>query len=901
MDVDTVIVQCEHCKKTIRLKRSLLGKRAKCPGCQVLTRLSMESFEKGTDETVQLNAESTETAGSSKSSLDNGTSPSVKQSTSHPSTHPDGAAVAELTQKTIGRFRLESRVGRGGFGEVWKARDLNLDRTVAIKLPIFPPSDQRRARRFVTEAQAAARLGHPNIVAVYDAGVVKNQHYLAIEFIDGKSLDAVVAESPLSELDAAKLVMELAQALAYAHDESIIHRDIKPQNIVLNSERIPKIVDFGLAKLLEQESGQTVDGTVMGTPAYMAPEQARGDIQNIGPHTDQYSLGVVLYWILVQNVPFSGPHMAVISQVIRSEPPSLSSFKPDIDPRLEAICLKAMAKRPSDRYRNCSEFADDLKRFMEDKEVHAKPLSRIEKAIGWCRRNPLHSSLVIACVAIIAFGTSFSLFGYFRTVQLSRTAKQSQLAAVDEYKNQQSLEAEMRLQLEFATKEQERANASQTLAETKKSEIDEINRTLATTLATNRQLTTTILTKQVELDQNTQSQQELALKLKQLDSKEDQLKKQLEEAAAKAKVPEDPLVLLESGLKKIGDLINAQNWSQARIELDNASVHQSNSRWRLLSRVVDLRSTELPSKIYKLPSKNSACRFDKNDNAIVIKYGHNLMRSNLTVIDGMTFDNLFALTEIGGMNKDHIFILDNRSFGRWANEFSRSRLAMFSDHGEVYASNRFERFLTIYGEIPSIAFFVEQTTTGRLFAATDGRTIRIFNGRVSDQPAKLPLVLLELIGSTWTPVWQVNQDPNYPPEFPKVFYGLKLDVDDPSLIALLDLGGQKYIAFRNNAAVGAIVADYYRTGLPPSLQAKVRDPKADATKFVRIQDEWKLTESGVNLSFADFILKWQKSEDPSRSSWYGNENQLIVRYEDRLAVCELGSAAPTTDDRKTQQ
>ena len=596
MDVDTVIVKCEHCKKSIRLKRSLLGKRAKCPGCQVLTRLSMESFEKDTDETVQLNAESTETAGSSKSSLNDGTSPSVKQSTSQQSVQSDGASVAELTQKTIGRFRLESRVGRGGFGEVWKARDLNLDRTVAIKLPIFPPSDQRRARRFVTEAQAAARLGHPNIVAVYDAGVVENQHYLAIEFIDGKSLDEVVAESPLSELDAAKLVMELAQALAYAHDESIIHRDIKPQNIVLNSERIPKIVDFGLAKLLEQESGQTVDGTVMGTPAYMAPEQARGDIQNIGPHTDQYSLGAVLYWLITGQTPFSGPHIAVITQVIKSSPAKPSSIREGTDLRLEAICLKAMAKHPKDRYNNCRSFAEDLQRFCKGEEVKAKPVNFWIRALRFGQRHPRESLLIATMLGIFGILLSLSLTGIARSTSLARTVDESRRTAEIELEKQRQLEADLQTKLNEVEQAKALAIAAKEKAEIKQQETLAASQRMKQMQASNASLELVNEKRLKEFSTATEFESKSAIELQDVILQ-----------TKKADFASDP----NRHLIAIRKLIDEGRWDEATNDLDLIPLTGRNFHWKLLSHYASKKDTVLDFVLVgptiELPPKHGPC------------------------------------------------------------------------------------------------------------------------------------------------------------------------------------------------------------------------------------------------------------------------------------------------------
>src|SRR5262249_39081226 len=205
-----------------------------------------------------------------------------------------------------GRFELREVLGRGGFGVVYRAFDPLLDREVALKVPLFSRAERKKAERFLNEARAAARLRHPNIVAFYEIGEADDRLFLAAEYIQGKTLADVVKVSRPSIAQSVRWVLELAGALNYAHSQGIVHRDIKPQNIMIDAGGRPQIMDFGLAKRVDRDSTMTVEGALLGTPAYMPPEQARGEIDKIGPQSDQYSLGVVLYELLTGQKPFDG-------------------------------------------------------------------------------------------------------------------------------------------------------------------------------------------------------------------------------------------------------------------------------------------------------------------------------------------------------------------------------------------------------------------------------------------------------------------------------------------------------------------------------------------------------------------------------------------------------------------
>ncbi|APZ95555.1 serine/threonine-protein kinase [Fuerstiella marisgermanici] len=250
------------------------------------------------------------------------------------------------SRKTIGRFLIKDKLGEGAFGAVYKAHDLQLERTVAIKVPTFAPGDLRRRRRFVTEARSAAKLHHPNIVTVYENGETEDgQLYIASEFVAGKTLKEVLKTSESVLTQRVTWVRDLAEALHYAHSEGIVHRDIKPENVLIDDTATrAKVADFGLAKVLDEQGSsekaelKTQDG-ILGTPAFMAPEQARGKLNEVGPHSDQYSLGAVLYQCLTGQPPFFGSTYVVVAAVAGdTEPISIRNISPSVPLDLVAIC-----------------------------------------------------------------------------------------------------------------------------------------------------------------------------------------------------------------------------------------------------------------------------------------------------------------------------------------------------------------------------------------------------------------------------------------------------------------------------------------------------------------------------------------------------------------------------------
>lgn len=369
--------------------------------------------------------------------------------------HTPLPASGERTLRTLGRFELKAILGQGAFGRVYRAYDPQLDRYVALKVPTFSLEDQRRVIRFVTEARAAARLRHPNIVPTYESGKIGGQYYIAAQFVNGMPLSRRIREAPPDFRQAMLWVRQLADALSYAHSEGIVHRDIKPDNIMLDEKLVPQIMDFGLARRTDEDAVMTTDGSIMGTPAYMSPEQARGDIALVGPASDQFSLGVVMYELLVGRRPFDGTTHAVISQVIGTEPPPPRSLCPDLPRDLEAICLKAMEKDPAQRYATAADLSADVGRWLEGAPIHARTTRLWERAWKWSKRNPAIASLSmgLAAVAVLAFVAVSSALG---VAMISRRQEISQRIAAERATEQARELAE--------SLEQQKAELQQTLA-----------------------------------------------------------------------------------------------------------------------------------------------------------------------------------------------------------------------------------------------------------------------------------------------------------------------------------------------------------------------------------------------------------------------------------------------------
>lgn len=298
-------------------------------------------------------------------------------------------------------FEILGEIGRGGMGLVYRARQRSLQRDVALKFILLgcwaPPDEQRR---FQLEARAAARLKHPHIVSVHEVGERDGHPYLVMEYVDGPSLKSVLKEGPFPPRKAARLIYHVADAVAEAHQQQIVHRDLKPSNILIDRQGLPRVTDFGLAKILNEQSDDlTMSGQVIGTPSYMAPEQADSRLP-ITPSTDIYALGAVLYEVLSGRPPFQTDNTAETLQlVISEEPPALRILVPTIPRDLETICLKCLSKEAPHRYESAGDLRDDLKRFLDGTPIHARPPHWTRRLWMWAKRNP---SIAAAC-AVIAF------------------------------------------------------------------------------------------------------------------------------------------------------------------------------------------------------------------------------------------------------------------------------------------------------------------------------------------------------------------------------------------------------------------------------------------------------------------------------------------------------------------
>jgi serine/threonine protein kinase len=299
-------------------------------------------------------------------------------------------------------FRILGELGRGGMGAVYKAWQVRLKRTVAIKvIRADAYADAGAAARFQAEAEAAARFQHPHIVQVYEVGEHEGMGYLVLEYAAGGGLDRLLAESLQDPRDSARLIETLARAIHFAHQRGIIHRDLKPANVLLTEEGIPKITDFGLAKLLEREDALTREGEILGTPSYMAPEQIRGLTGEITPATDVYSLGAILYETLTGRPPFKGTTpLSTLEQVAGQDPLPPGKIHGHLPRDLETICLKCLAKEPRCRYATALELAEDLARFLDGQPILARPTPAWDRASKWARRRPGIAAAVAGLIGL---------------------------------------------------------------------------------------------------------------------------------------------------------------------------------------------------------------------------------------------------------------------------------------------------------------------------------------------------------------------------------------------------------------------------------------------------------------------------------------------------------------------
>lgn len=306
------------------------------------------------------------------------------------------ADAEELPRPEIPGYDVLEVLGRGGMGIVYKAIDRQLGRHVAIKMVAAGPMITESARgRFQSEARAVAVLQHPHIAQVYRAETIERRPYFVMEFIDGGPLSARIAGEPQPPRYAAELVAKLADAIQFSHEKNVLHRDLKPGNVLLTQAGEPKVADFGLAKFLDGDDSSTKTGEILGTPGYMSPEQAGGVVKNIGAGSDIYSLGAILYELLTGRPPFRTPDpLRTVLMVISEDPVPPRTLQPTVPKDLETICLKCLEKSPAKRYPTAGELSADLRRFLAGEPIQARPVGRIERAAKWVRRRPALATLI---------------------------------------------------------------------------------------------------------------------------------------------------------------------------------------------------------------------------------------------------------------------------------------------------------------------------------------------------------------------------------------------------------------------------------------------------------------------------------------------------------------------------
>lgn len=367
----------------------------------------------------------------------------LKQPT--PASSLQAEAVLATARRGFGDYELLEEIAHGGMGVVYKARQVSLNRTVAVKMIRADRlAREEDIKRFYTEAQAAANLQHPNIVAIHEVGEEAGQPFFSMDYVEGESLASLVQERPLAPRQAATYVHAIAQTIHFAHQRGILHRDLKPSNVLIDRQDKVRVTDFGLAKVMTGDSQLTMSGTIMGSPSYMSPEQAEGKVHAVTVRSDVYALGTILYELVCGRPPFKADStMETLRQVLETEPVSPRWLNPRLPRDLETICLKCLEKNPARRYATAQEFADELARFLNDEPILARPVGPAGRLWRWCRRKPALATVgAVAAVllGVVAVGSPIAayrlnaarLLAQQRELKARRNAYAADMAVVQE-------------------------------------------------------------------------------------------------------------------------------------------------------------------------------------------------------------------------------------------------------------------------------------------------------------------------------------------------------------------------------------------------------------------------------------------------------------------------------------
>ena len=426
-------LNCISCKATIQVIDTAAGQYIKCPNCGQVVNAASGGSESGAASTEAPKMEEAATAMLSPpaaAAIGARPTPGVADqtlktlNTAHsfpidPPTRSPSAeeqpAESQATRHTLGAvntnpaasagptlpgYEIVAELGRGGMGVVYKARQIKANRVVALKMILASRHASVQDRvRFQIETEAVARLQHPNIVQLYEVAEHDGLPFFSLEFCDGGSLDRRLKTWQPTAREAAELVEALARAMHYAHLRGVVHRDLKPANVLLAGDGTPKITDFGLAKQMDSGSDLSKSGAIMGTPSYMAPEQAEGKVHDTGPAADVYALGSLLYELLAGRPPFKAETaFETLKQVLTDEPTPPSRLRSGTPRDLETICLKCLRKQPGQRYASAGALADDLRRYQRGEVISARAVGRLERAVMWARRRPAVAALLLVTV-----------------------------------------------------------------------------------------------------------------------------------------------------------------------------------------------------------------------------------------------------------------------------------------------------------------------------------------------------------------------------------------------------------------------------------------------------------------------------------------------------------------------